>query len=201
MYSFHGFSVSVCFGLCQAPYRYEQPTTICNPNAAPFLACMQECAFVQNLNKYINQSHPPPFANLQHRLHQTADSVFCGVTLEPYVQVKRGESVVLVGSDDVPEEGSPDGLYQLRSRWYRSSLPRGGAVCSIHPDREAGLQCVVCVRMRTAGQGQHLSYHCTAECLKSNWNLHRDYHKQAPTNGGETETYLPFAGNAGTVLL
>ncbi|MEW5318944.1 MAG: hypothetical protein WDW38_010124 [Sanguina aurantia] len=111
-----------------------------------------------------------------------ADSVFCGVTLEPYVQVKRGESVV--NSDDVPEEGSPDGLYQLRSRWYRSSLPRGGAVCSIHPDREAGLQCVVCVRMRTAGQGQHLSYHCTAECLKSNWNLHRDYHKQAPSNGG-----------------
>ncbi|MEW5305480.1 MAG: hypothetical protein WDW36_008014 [Sanguina aurantia] len=38
--------------------------------------------------------------------------------------------------------------------------------------------------MRTAGQGQHLSYHCTAECLKSNWNLHRDYHKQAPSNGG-----------------
>lgn len=122
--------------------------------------------------------HSSPFALLSARL-ATSEGVYCGVTLEPYIQIKRGESVL--SADDVPEEGSAEGLYQLRSRWYRSPLPRGGAFCSIHPEREAALQCVVCVRMR---QGQHLSYHCTPECLKTHWHLHREYHKPVPSNGG-----------------
>eukprot|EP00798_Chlamydomonas_sp_ICE-L_P010483 gene10483-8447_t len=124
----------------------------------------------------------------------TGDGVYCGVSVEPYVLVKRGEATVTY--DDVPEEGSPDGLYQLRSRWYRSTIPRGGAICSIHPDREAGLQCNACLRTRVA---QHLSYHCTAECLKTHWHQHKEYHKQALLNGSNPEHGSMGHGNDGSI--
>lgn len=112
----------------------------------------------------------------------TGDGVYCGVTLEPYVIIKRGEQTLQL--EDVPEEGSSEGNYQLRMRWYRSTIPRGGAVCSVHPEREASLQCMVCLRYRVA---QHLSYHCSVDCLKSHWHLHKDYHKQqaSQANGGD----------------
>lgn len=114
----------------------------------------------------------------------TGDAVYCGVTLEPYCVVRKGDQVVSL--EEAPEEGSAaDGVYQLRMRWYRSVIPRGGVVCSVHPEREASLQCLVCLRSRVA---QHLSYHCSVECLKSHWHLHKDYHKQhqgSMTNGGE----------------
>eukprot|EP00798_Chlamydomonas_sp_ICE-L_P008980 gene8980-16116_t len=104
----------------------------------------------------------------------TGDGVYCGVSVEPFVLVKRGEATVT--ANDVPEEGAPEGMYQLRARWYRSTIPRGGAICSIHPDREAGLQCIVCLRSRAE---QQLSYHCNADCLKSHWHLHKQIHKEA----------------------
>lgn len=111
----------------------------------------------------------------------TGDTPICGVTLDPYVLVKRVEGSVVSG-DDVPQEGS-DGVYQLRSRWYRSTTPKGGSLnCNVHPDREAGAQCLICLRSKVP---VHLSYHCSAECMKSNWHLHKDYHKQYMTNGGE----------------
>lgn len=110
----------------------------------------------------------------------TGDTPICGVTLEPYVVVKRGDSTVT--ADEVPEEGSGEGLYQLKSRWYRSTIPRGGAVCSVHPDREATVQCVICTRSKVP---QHLSYHCSCDCLKSNWSLHREHHRQGYVNGGQ----------------
>eukprot|EP00195_Chlamydomonas_chlamydogama_P016392 CAMPEP_0202900342 /NCGR_PEP_ID=MMETSP1392-20130828/11166_1 /ASSEMBLY_ACC=CAM_ASM_000868 /TAXON_ID=225041 /ORGANISM="Chlamydomonas chlamydogama, Strain SAG 11-48b" /LENGTH=568 /DNA_ID=CAMNT_0049586715 /DNA_START=168 /DNA_END=1874 /DNA_ORIENTATION=- len=114
----------------------------------------------------------------------TSDGVFCGVTLEPYVLVKRDNAPV--AADDVPEEGAPEGYWQLRSRWYRSTIPRGGAVCSVHPEREAALQCIVCLRCKVA---QHLSYHCSVECFKSHWNLHKDYHQQCQSNGVQENGY------------
>lgn len=104
----------------------------------------------------------------------TSDGVFCGVTIEPYCLCRRGDQPITI--EDVPEEGATDGgIYQLRSRWYRSNLPRAGTFCSVHPDKEATLQCIVCVKCRVA---HHLSYHCSPECLKSHWHIHRDYHKQ-----------------------
>lgn len=108
----------------------------------------------------------------------TGDTPVCNVTLEPYVLIKRGETTVT--ADDIPEEGSPEPGLQLRSRWYRSSISRGGAVCSVHPDKEATVQCTVCLRSKVA---VHLSYHCTAECFRSSWQQHREYHKQAHANG------------------
>lgn len=124
-------------------------------------------------------AHQGPVQVLSVKL-PTGDGVYCGVTLEPYVLIKRGEAVL--AGDDVPEEGAPEGPVQLRSRWYRSTIPRGGAVCSIHPEREAGVQCLVCVRIRVP---QHLGYHCSVDCLRQHWPLHKDYHKnQANGEGG-----------------
>lgn len=115
----------------------------------------------------------------------TADAVFCGVTLEPYVVVKR-DGTIQVSLEEVPDEGAEGpGNYQLRSRWYRSTIPRGGVVCSVHPEREASLQCTVCLRLKVA---QHLSYHCCVECFKSHWNLHKEYHKQFQSNGERMAT-------------
>lgn len=108
----------------------------------------------------------------------TGDTPVCNVTLEPYVLIKRGETTVT--ADDIPEEGSPEPGLQLRSRWYRSSIPRGGAVCSVHPDKEASVQCTICLKSKVA---VHLSYHCTAECFRSSWQQHREYHRQAHANG------------------
>lgn len=92
--------------------------------------------------------------------------------------IKRGETTVT--ADDIPEEGSSEPGLQLRSRWYRSSIPRGGAVCSVHPEKEATVQCAVCLRSKVA---VHLSYHCTAECFKRSWAQHLEYHRQAHANG------------------
>ncbi len=108
----------------------------------------------------------------------TGDTPVCNVTLEPYVLIKRGDTTVT--ADDVPPEGSPEPGLQLRSRWYRSSLPRGGAVCSVHPEREASVQCTVCLRCKVA---VHLSFHCSAECFRSSWQQHREYHRTAHANG------------------
>lgn len=108
----------------------------------------------------------------------TGDTPVCSVTLEPYVLIKRGETTVT--ADDIPEEGASEPGLQLRSRWYRSSIPRGGAVCSVHPEKEATVQCAVCLRSKVA---VHLSYHCTAECFKRSWPQHLEYHRQAHANG------------------
>jgi hypothetical protein len=75
---------------------------------------------------------------MQFRL-QTGETPVCGVTLKPFIAVKRENNVTLTG-DEVPEEGQGDSRFSLRVRWYRSVVNRGGAVCYVHPDREAVLQ-------------------------------------------------------------
>lgn len=112
----------------------------------------------------------------------SGDTPICGVTLEPYIVVRKSDGAGACTADDVPEEGVSDGAYQLRSRWYRSTITRGNAVCNVHPEKEAAVQCMVCLRSRVP---QHLSYHCTAECLKNHWHLHKEHHLQSPSNGQE----------------
>lgn len=118
----------------------------------------------------------------------TGDFPIVGVALQPYVLVKRNDGST-VPSDDIPEEGSGEGQFQLRSRWYRSSLTRGGNVCAVHPDKEATIQCVVCLKSRVS---QQLSYHCTPECLRGSWPQHLDYHKQPQANGGGPSSSSAF---------
>jgi hypothetical protein len=80
----------------------------------------------------------PPVDLMQFRL-QTGETPVCGVTLKPFIAVKRENNVTLT-ADEVPEEGQGDSRFSLRVRWYRSVVNRGGAVCYVHPDREAVLQ-------------------------------------------------------------
>lgn len=56
----------------------------------------------------------------------------CGVTLEPYLQVRKG-TFTTVSGEDVPEEGVSDARYVLRYRWYRS-VHRGGQICWVSTD-------------------------------------------------------------------
>jgi len=140
----------------------------------------------------------------------------CGVTLEPYLQVRKGTSTTVSG-EDVPEECVSDSRYVLRYRWYRS-VHRGGQICwvrdmhmprfvstchpagvwvrsgipfvlmtrykmfllQIHPDREATVQCILCLRSRAEIRK---SFHCTPECLQQHWPQHRQLHEQRRLKG------------------
>lgn len=125
----------------------------------------------------------------------TGDTPICGVTLEPYVLIKRGD--VNIPAEDLPDEGQSDGPLQLRSRWFRSTITQGKAYCSVHPNKEAAVQCTVCLWSKVA---QHLSYHCSADCFRSHWHLHRDYHKQAAANGTENGHERTTSFKGGSVL-
>lgn len=54
----------------------------------------------------------------------------CGVTLEPYLQVRKGSSTLsqLLSGEEIPVEGTSDSRYVIRFRWYRS-VHRGGQIC------------------------------------------------------------------------
>jgi CCR4-NOT transcription complex subunit 6 len=101
------------------------------------------------------------------------ETALCGVALEPYVVLKKNDGVQIT-ADEGYEEGTSDGNFQLRSRWYRSTINRGANYCSVHHE------CMICLRGKCP---VHLSYHCSPECLKASWHLHKDYHRQAHANG------------------
>lgn len=48
-------------------------------------------------------------------------------------------------------------------------------MCCIHPDREATIQCLLCLRCKV---DQRRSFHCTTECLKQHWGFHKELHEQ-----------------------
>ena len=50
----------------------------------------------------------------------------------------------------------------------------------IHPDREATVQCILCLRSRAEVRK---SFHCTPECLQRHWPQHRQLHEQRRVNG------------------
>lgn len=131
----------------------------------------------------------------------SGDNPHCGVTLEPYVVVKRssdsGGLPSQVNAADLPGEGT-DARFYVRSRWYRSVLSRGGSVCCIHPDREATIQCLLCLRCKVDSRR---SFHCSTDCLKQHWGFHKELHEQV-RNGTQRITdnvthhvHLPAAGN------
>ena len=73
-------------------------------------------------------------------LKLSAEAV-CGVTLEPYLQVRKGASTTVSG-EDVPEEGASDARYVLRYRWYRS-VHRGGQICWVRQSAKQ-MRCQSC---------------------------------------------------------
>ena len=110
----------------------------------------------------------------------SGETPVCGVTLEPYVTFRRGDALQPHTADEVPEEGLGDPRYSLRFRWYRSVLNRGGAVCWVHPQREATIQCVLCLRTNS---DVRTSFHCSTECFKRHWQQHKESHEQKRLNG------------------
>ena len=81
-----------------------------------------------------------------------------------HVQVKT-ETHNTATAEDLPEEGQGGARFCLRFRWYRSVVQRSGANCWIHPDREATLQCVLCLRCKV-GPSSNLRHDCcsSASC-------------------------------------
>ena len=98
----------------------------------------------------------------------------CGVALEPYVQCRK-ENNLTATAEELPEEGQSGARFCLRFRWYRSVVQRSGANCWIHPDREACLQCILCLRHKV---DIRKSYHCTPACLRQHWPYHKELHEQ-----------------------
>lgn len=116
-------------------------------------------------------------------LHMTATGRSCSLrhplaahARPPTLSFARRRGDTNTTADDVPEEGVRDGPLQLRCRWYRSTLSRGGQVCCVHPEAEAALQCLLCLRLKAP---THLSFHCSADCMKKHWQAHREYHSAA----------------------
>ncbi|KAK2077208.1 hypothetical protein QBZ16_004842 [Prototheca wickerhamii] len=97
------------------------------------------------------------------------DTPVCGVPLEPYVLARRADSSTVTGA-----EGATDSRFSIKYRWYRSVVTKTGQVCWVHPDREATVQCILCLRSRA---DQRKSYHCSAACLKEHWCFHREFHR------------------------
>ena len=52
-----------------------------------------------------------------------AETPVVGVTLDPYVLVRRGDSGVTATAEEVPEEGHSDARFSLRFRYLGCLLP------------------------------------------------------------------------------
>lgn len=101
----------------------------------------------------------------------------CGVLLEPYVvYIEEGADGVLSNISDEfgPPHGGNQSRLRLRSRWFRQRVDDQPS-CSMHPDRKATVQCILCVKHRVP---MNLSYQCSGECLHHHWRLHQALHEQ-----------------------
>eukprot|EP00249_Psilotum_nudum_P023553 c28921_g1_i1 orf=356-2137(+) len=107
------------------------------------------------------------------RVHLPSDIPIVGCELSPYVLLRRPDSSST--TDDVTENSPLDG-YFLRCRWYRSQGDKRVAVCSVHPTEPATLQCLECSKLKLPG---NKSYHCSSQCFKDSWKLHRAIHAYA----------------------
>ncbi|GMH46198.1 hypothetical protein BSKO_14166, partial [Bryopsis sp. KO-2023] len=108
----------------------------------------------------------------------TGDQPICGVVLEPYVvfqeQGTQAPVTTSIPDDDDSDDAGTLGRFRLRSRWFRQTQGRNTALCSIHPNKDASIQCVLCLKARVP---QNLSYHCNGDCLQDHWHLHRAFHE------------------------
>ena len=110
--------------------------------------------------------------------------------MEPYVLCRRDNNATAT-ADELPEEGTAGARFCLRFRWYRSIVQRSGALCWIHPDKEASLQCILCLRCKV---DIRKSYHCSTACLRQHWAYHKELHDQRKQNGAaKAVAARPFA--------
>jgi hypothetical protein len=110
-----------------------------------------------------------------------SDTPVSSVPLEPYVLCRRADGTT-VSAEEVPAEGHTDGRFSVKCRWYRSVVTKGGQYCWVHPEKEAAIQCILCLRCKVDIKK---SYHCSPDCLREHWAFHRDFHQQSRENGRE----------------
>eukprot|EP00891_Asterochloris_glomerata_P003815 jgi/Astpho2/3815/fgenesh1_pm.00062_%23_7_t len=83
-------------------------------------------------------------------------------------------------------EGASSQRYQLRFRWYRG-ISRAAQVCWCHPDRDARIQCILCLRGRC---DIRKSFHCSNECFRQHWQTHKELHEARRLNGPFENGYV-----------
>eukprot|EP00897_Mesotaenium_endlicherianum_P005897 jgi/Mesen1/5335/ME000267S04483 len=130
------------------------------------------------------------------RVHLPSDIPIAGCELSPYVLLRKSDGGIT--TDDIPE-GNPIDGYFIRCRWYRVQSDKRVAVCSIHPTETATLQCLGCVKAKLPVSK---SYHCTPQCFRDSWRLHKSMHvrESGRLNGAEEdELFGPFASGNGSL--
>ncbi|KAL3623796.1 Carbon catabolite repressor protein 4 1 [Castilleja foliolosa] len=130
------------------------------------------------------------------RVHLPSDIPIVGCELTPYVLLKRPNKSPT--TEDVTELNPVDGCF-LRYKWYRVQSDRNVAVCSIHPTKQATVQCLLCVKAKISISK---SYHCTSKCFLGTWKQHRVLHDRATSalneNGNEDDELLSRFNSTGS---
>ena len=85
-----------------------------------------------------------------------------------------------------------DLLVSVAARWFQCTAAHKGdgnsnneplllPLRQVHTDTEATLQCVLCLRAKV---DLRKSYHCSTDCFRKHWHLHRDLHGQPSQRNG-----------------
>ncbi|CAI6005838.1 unnamed protein product, partial [Closterium sp. NIES-65] len=112
------------------------------------------------------------------RVHLPSDIPIAGCELCPYVLLRKPDGTIT--TEDIPDTNPIDGYY-IRCRWYRVQSDKRVAVCSVHGNEPATLQCLGCVKAKLPIAR---SYHCSPLCFQAAWPRHRALHSRGL--GGST---------------
>ncbi|KAI0504872.1 hypothetical protein KFK09_015826 [Dendrobium nobile] len=119
------------------------------------------------------------------RVHLPSEIPVVGCEITPYVLIKRPDNSV--SNEDVVEAAPVGGCY-MSYRWYRIQTDRKVSICSIHPSKQATLQCIGCLKAKVPPAK---SFHCTPKCFSDAWRHHLVLHERASSavneNGTEEE--------------
>lgn len=82
---------------------------------------------------------------------------------------------------------------------YRVQSDKKVAICSVHPSKEATLQCLGCLKTKVPVTK---SYHCSTKCFTDAWQHHRVLHERAAAEGNEEEELLRLnsSGSVSSIL-
>ncbi|CAF2059443.1 hypothetical protein Bca4012_099835 [Brassica carinata] len=127
------------------------------------------------------------------RVHLPSEVPIVGCELTPYVLLRRPDNTAT--TDDVPESSPLDGHF-LKYRWYRVQSDKKVAICSVHPSKEATLQCLGCIKTKVPVTK---SYHCSTKCFTDAWQHHRVLHERAAAEGNGEEEELLRLNSSGSV--
>ncbi|GJP40010.1 hypothetical protein CLOM_g24309 [Closterium sp. NIES-68] len=127
------------------------------------------------------------------RVHLPSDIPIAGCELCPYVLLRKPDGTIT--TEDIPDTNPIDGYY-IRCRWYRVQSDKRVAVCSVHPNEPATLQCLGCVKAKLPIAR---SYHCSPLCFQSAWPRHRALHSRGlgGSTHGSSDGTIPGEISAG----